>query len=217
MGVVGQILFRATGVLHMSTLSIVVVLLGTVLFVFGWEYLKILWLPLGYLVFAIPPPKPLYVAMTTPMQMIAAKTGVIILALFGTEAQQQGNLIDVFNGTPNPLRLNVEEACSGMKMLVAFFALAVALAYSTARPMWQKVFLAVCALPIAILCNGLRVALTGEMGVRLGQQWTEGKTHEYVGMLMLIPALFLQLAMAWVLDRLFIDVPDTVKSAEAGQ
>jgi exosortase/archaeosortase family protein len=79
----------------------------------------------------------------------------------------------------------------------------VALGYSTARPMWQKVFLGVSALPIAILCNGLRVTLTGVLGARFGEEWARGATHETLGLLMLIPALFMQLGMAWLLDRQF--------------
>ena len=69
------------------------------------------------------------------------------------------------------MQLNVEQACSGMRMLVAFFALAVALAYSTARPTWQKLTLAACALPIAVICNGFRVTMTGVLAVRVDEAW----------------------------------------------
>jgi exosortase len=206
-GVIAQISFRVTGLAHMSSVSVLVVLFGTVLFIFGWEYLKVLWLPIAYLAFAVPPPEELYVRMTTPMQIVAAEFGVQLLPLFGCEAQRSGTVIDVAWGM-NTQRLNVEQACSGMRMLVAFFALAVALAYSTNRPVWQKLLLAGCALPIAILCNGLRVAGTGLLAVRVGGQWAEGKAHEYFGLLMLGPAMLMQLSIAWVLDRIFVDVPE---------
>jgi exosortase len=202
LGVVGQVLFRATGTVHMSNLSMLVVMYGMVLYVFGWEHLKILWLPITFLIFAVPPPSPLYVAMTTPMQQIAAYLGVSLLPIFGAVGEQHGTVIRVATSN-GMMSLNVEEACSGMRMLIAFFALAVALAYSTARPTWQKVFLAVSALPIAILCNGLRVTLTGVLGSHLGGEWARGATHETLGLLMLIPALFMQLGMAWLLDKQF--------------
>jgi len=199
---VGQMLFRASGTVQMSNLSVLVLLYGVVLFVFGWEHLRILWLPITYLVFAIPPPSPLYVAMTTPMQQIAASIGVTLLPLFGAMGLQHGTTIQVATAK-GMMSLNVEEACSGMRMLVAFFALAVALAYSTNRPIWQKVFLALSALPIAILCNGLRVTLTGVLGAKLGEEWAHGATHETLGLLMLIPAMFMQLGLAWLLDKKF--------------
>jgi exosortase len=212
LGVGGQVLFRATGTVHMSNLSILVLLYGAVLYLFGWAHLKMLWLPISFLLFALPPPNSLYVAITTPMQKIAAELGVRLLPLFGAIGFREGTTIQVQRGSAW-VPLDVAQACSGMRMLVAFFALAVALAYSTARPMWQKVFLAMCALPIAILCNSLRVTLTGVLAATWGMEWAKGSTHETVGLLMLIPALFLQLAVGWVLDRIFIEDTTTQGTA----
>jgi exosortase len=203
-GIGGQICFRATGLSHMAILSMVTSLYGIVLFVFGWEYLKVLWLPVGYLVFAIPPPDRLYVAITTPMQAMAAEFGVRLMPLFGIDAIRNGTVMDLVSGGKS-MQLFVAQACSGMRMLVAFFALAVALAYSTPRPVWQKVMLACCALPIAILCNGLRVTLTGVLAIYVHEDWAKGSAHEYFGLLMLGPALLMQLGVAWVLDRMFVD------------
>jgi exosortase len=205
--VIGQVLFRATGLEHMSLLSMPLVFFGLVLFVFGWDYLKILWLPIGYLIFALPPPQSLYVKLTTPMQMIAAELGVRLLPLFGGEGVRHGTVIDVAFGN-QATRLEVAQACSGMRLLVAFFALAVALGYSSNRPMWQKVTLALFALPIAVLCNGLRVTLTGFMAVNVSSDWAHGDAHGFFGLTMLAPALLLQLVVAWVLDRIFIETPD---------
>jgi exosortase len=216
-GVVGQILYRVTGTTHMSTLSILVVLMGLVLFVLGWDYLKILWLPIGYLVFAIPPPKAMYSALTIPMQQVAAEVGVWFLPLFGCEAHRMSTIIQVMRPGADPVTLEVEQACSGMRMLVAFLALAVALAYSTARPMWQKVFLAFAAVPIAIFCNALRVTMTGVMVAKVNPSWGEGNAHAYFGLLMLIPAMFMQLGLAWVLENLFIEDDEAgPKTAAAG-
>lgn len=203
-GACSQVLFRATGLEHMSCLSIVVVLYGVVLFVLGWQYMKLLWLPLGYLVFALPPPTALYVAVTMPMQKVAAELGVQLLPLFGGEGVRHGTVIDVMFSTGQS-RLEVAQACSGMRMLVAFFALAVALGYSTERPVWQKVTLAACALPIAILCNSLRVTLTGVLAVKVSQDWARGDAHGFFGLAMLLPAMGMQLGVAWVLDRLFVE------------
>lgn len=203
-GTCSQVLFRATGVEHMSCLSIVVVLYGVALFVLGWEYLKILWLPIGYLVFALPPPTALYVAMTMPMQRLAAELGVQLLPLFGGDGVRHGTVIDVIFSTGRA-QLEVAQACSGMRMLIAFFALAVALGYSTERPVWQKVALAACALPIAILCNCLRVTLTGVLAVKVSPDWATGDAHGFFGLAMLLPAMAMQLGVAWVLDRIFVE------------
>lgn len=212
--VIGQVLFRATGLEHMSLVAMPVLVFGLVLFVFGWEYLKILWLPIGFLVFALPPPQSLYVQMTTPMQMVAAKLGANLLPLFGGEGVQHGTTIDVIFGGVTK-QLFIAQACSGMRLLVAFFALAVALGYSTGRPMWQKVVLAACALPIAILCNGLRVTGTGLLVAKVSDDWGRGDAHGFFGLAMLLPAMLLQLAVAWVLDRIFIETPEPEKAGGA--
>lgn len=210
-GIIGQILFRATGLSHMSNLSLLVVLFGIMLFVFGWEYLKLLWLPISFLVFAIPPPDSLYVRLTTPMQSIAAQLGVWVLTFFGFAADKMGTLINI-NGLKKPL--NVAEACAGMRLLIGFLALAVALGYSTNRPTWQKVLLAGFALPIAIFCNGCRVAFTGVMSVEWGEQWGQGTPHQFLGLLMLVPAMIILVAIGWALDRIFIEIPEQ-KAGEA--
>ena len=90
-----------------------------------------------------------------------------------------------------------------------FFALAVALGYSSDRPVWQKVTLAIFALPIAILCNGIRVAMTGFLAVKVSADWAKGDAHGFFGLAMLIPAMLMQMGVAWVLDRLFVETPDT--------
>ena len=204
--VIGQVLFRVTGVEHMSFAAMPLVLFGVVLFVLGWDYLKYLWLPIGFLIFALPPPQSLYVQLTTPMQTLAAELGANLLPLFGAEASRRGTVIDVtMGGVTRPLE--IAQACSGMRLLVAFFALAVALGYSAQRPMWQKVMLAAFALPIAILCNGLRVTGTGILIAKVSDAWGHGDAHGFFGLLMLIPAMLLQLGVAWVLDRIFVETP----------
>lgn len=209
LGTMGQVVFRATGTSHMSNLSMIVILTGATLWVFGWEYLRVLWLPISYLVFAINPPNTLYQKLTEPMQRIAAEIGTRALPLFGISGERHGTIIQVlYDGKQS--EIGVAEACSGMRMLVAFMALAVVLAYSTTRPMWQKVFLGVCSLPVAIVCNALRVSVTGYLVASRGPAWAHGDAHGFVGLGMLIPAMGMQIALGWVLDRIFVDVPETV-------
>ncbi len=203
-GVASQVLFRIAGQPQASNLTILVVLFGLTLWILGWEYLKILWLPICYLLFMINPPEVLYVKITTPLQLLAASAGVHFLPLFGIHAVQSATQVNIQQGT-HWLSLDVAEACSGIRMLTAFFALSVALAYSTPRPVWEKLVLAFCALPIAIFCNAMRVTITGVLYVTAGKAWAEGSTHETVGLLMLIPAFGLQLLAGWILDHLFVD------------
>ncbi len=198
-GVFGQVLFRITGQEQFSDLSMLVVLFGLGLWLLGWEQMKILWLPICYLLFMINPPQALYVKLTTPLQYIAASGGAHMLLLFGVHAYREATQIHIQVGDHWP-SLNVAQACSGIRMLTAFFALAVALSYSTNRPVWQKLLLALCALPIAIFVNALRVTLTGVLFAYAGSEWARGSTHASLGLLMLIPAGLLQLGVAKLID-----------------
>jgi len=216
-GVVSQILFRSTGLEPMSNVAMTTLLFGVVLFVLGWQYMKVMWLPICYLIFMMPPPPVLYERLTIPMQNIAATLGVKMLPIFGIEAIQSGTVMKVKASSGQFETLNVAEACSGMRMLISFFALAVVLAYSTSRPMWQKFFMGCCALPIAILCNAFRVTITGALVAWGGQQWAHGATHEFVGLFMLIPAVFMLLGIAWLLDKIFLEVDDEPQSTAKPQ
>ncbi len=196
LGAASQVVFLVHGQIQFSHLSMFVVLFGGVLWLLGWEYMKILWLPICYLIFMINPPQALYVKLTSPLQEISASLGVHILPFFGVNAFRTATQVHVQSGT-HWYTLNVVRACSGIRMLTTFFALCIALGYSTNRPVWQKILLAVCGLPIAIACNALRVALSGVIYVTLGSEWARGSTHASLGLLMLIPAFLMLLAIAW--------------------
>lgn len=219
-GVVAQILFRITGQIQMSHLSMLVVFLGATLFVFGWDFLRIAWMPIAYLGFMIPPPSTLYQKITAPLQTLAAEAGTLLLPMFGVRTQRFGTIVEVYTGSGWD-ELNVDEACSGIRMLLAFVALAVVLAYTSNRPAWQKLTLVACSIPVAILCNAVRVTLTGAIYVYMGPEWAAGAAHGLLGFLMLIPAMGLQLGAGWALDRAFVEVPEEAAAsneprAEAG-
>jgi len=208
-GGLAHVFLLVHGEYQTSHLSLLISLTGAVLFLLGFEHLKILWLPIAFLLFMVPIPQALYVRVTTPMQDFAASAGVWLLPLVGIPADRHGLVIDVQMRDGTPSTLLVEEACSGMRMLVAFVALAVALAYSTDRPVWEKLFLGVCAAPVAILCNALRVTLTGVMLVYFGNDMARGGAHQWMGLAMLIPACGMQLAIGWVLSKIFVDSDKT--------
>jgi exosortase len=210
-GCISHIVFLAFGQYNCAEVAILITLIGLTLFLFGVDHLRLLWLPIIYLAFAIPPPDPLFVAATTPLQNLAASTAAMILPLTGIPASQNGVTIVIPGMDP----LDVAEACSGMRMLVAFFALAVILGYSSDRPMWQKLVLAVSALPIAVFCNAMRVVGIGILYFRVNPDYARGSTHLLIGMLMLIPAGVLILALAWVLDHLFVEAPDAAPAGAA--
>jgi exosortase len=184
---------------------------ATVLFIGGWKLLKYTWLPIVYLFFAIPLPGRLYFELTNPMRAWAARVAAVILnwiphvstTLRGVIIDLQGSTL--IKGTPLEGSLNVADACSGMRLLMTFVALGVAMAYLHWRPIWQRLTLLVSTVPIAIFCNFVRVTITGFIYVLGYPKYAQGVYHHLLGIVMLLLAFGLYGGLAWLMNNLFID------------
>ena len=197
---------------YLRPLTMIATLGAVVLFLGGWRLIKLTWLPIGFLIFAVPLPQRYYVSMTMPMRHLSAAVAAALLNLVnGVEAVVNGVVIDViYMGRQLEPSLNVAEACSGMRLLMAFFALGVAMAYLHYRPLWQRLILLISTIPIAIFCNVIRVSATGFIYVFVHPKYTQGVYHDMLGILMLPLAFALYGLLAWFMSSLFIDERDSV-------
>ncbi|MBN2136336.1 MAG: exosortase/archaeosortase family protein [Sedimentisphaerales bacterium] len=195
------------GYAYGQPLAAVAVIGAVVLFLGGWQLLKLIWLPVGFLAFAIPLPRRLYVSMTMPMRHLAANIAAALLrSVNGIETTVSGVVIAVvYKGKAMKPDLNVAEACSGMRLLMAFVALGVAMAYLHYRPMWQRFVLLASTIPIAILCNIVRVTVTGFIYVLIHPRYTQGIYHDTLGLMMLPLAFVLYGFLAWFMSGLFVE------------
>jgi exosortase len=184
-----------------------------VLFIGGWKLIRYSWLPIGYLIFAIPLPDRIYRGLTMPMRKWAAVIASALLDLVkDLETTVNGVVIDViYKGKPLEPPLNVAEACSGMRLLMAFLALGVAMAYLHYRPVWQRIILLVMTVPIAILCNIVRVTITGFIYVLIDPKYAQGIYHDILGFGMLPLAFVLYGGLSWFMASLFIEDQDIVE------
>jgi exosortase len=186
--------------------GMVVTLFGVVALVCGWGIMKIAWFPIIFLVCGIPWPGLVYSWVAGPLQRLAARVAVVVLTVSGVDAENTGTKIMMPGANGGAGRtLNVAEACSGLKSLMTFVTVAAAIAFLSPRPLWQKLVIVAFAVPIAIFCNVMRVAGQGLLDHYVSTQLSESFAHQFVGLLMLIPAFFLILLVGWVLDCLFID------------
>jgi exosortase len=187
---------------------LMVTTLGTIVFFLcGWQMVQYTWLAVFFLIFAIPLPQGYYIRLTMPMRKLAAVIATALLNLVGgLEASVSGVIIDVFyKGKHMEPALNVAEACSGMRLLMAFLALGVAMAYLHYRPIWQRMVLLASTIPIAIFCNIVRVTVTGFIHVFIDPKYAQGFYHDILGMGMLVLAFGLYYFIAWFMSNLFIE------------
>jgi exosortase len=197
--------FRPIGMI--ATLGAIVLFLG------GWRLVKYTWLPIVFLIFAVPLPRRYYVSLTMPMRHLAATVATALLNLIdGLQATVNGVVVDViYQGRQLEPSLNVAEACSGMRLLMAFLALGVAMAYLHYRPVWQRLILLASTIPIAIFCNIVRVTITGFIYVLIHPKYTQGIYHDGLGLIMLPMAFCLYGFLAWFMSSLFINESDIVR------
>ncbi len=199
---------------YLRPIGMIATLGAIVLFLGGWRLVKYTWLPIAFLIFAVPLPRRYYVSLTMPMRHLAAVVTTALLNLVsGMEATVSGVVIDViYKGQRLEPSLNVAEACSGMRLLMAFLALGVAMAYLHHRPLWQRFVLLASTIPIAIFCNIVRVTVTGFIYVLIHPKYTQGIYHDTLGLAMLPLAFGLYGFLAWFMSSLFIEEADVVKA-----
>ena len=149
---------------------------GLVLLLLGRRVYRILAFPLLFLFLMVPLPQSLVNVVAFPLQLIAADSAVNVLYWIGIPALREGNIIHLAS-----TQLFVAEACSGLRSLMALGTLAVVFAYFFRRSAVQRIVIVASAIPIAIIVNAFRVALTGILTHHYGQAAAEGVIHQTEG------------------------------------
>ena len=177
--------------------SMIVLLAGLVLYLFGREVLKALALPIGYLIFMVPIPYIIYDALAFPLKLFITKFSVFILQMMGVVVMREGNIIMLPTTT-----LEVADACSGIRSLMSLLALAAAYAFMLQTSTLKRVILILSAVPIAIITNAMRVIVTGVLAQWWGAQAAEGFFHEFAGLAVFALAMVLLVAEGALLRRI---------------
>ncbi|MBN2589042.1 MAG: exosortase/archaeosortase family protein [Sedimentisphaerales bacterium] len=196
-----------SGWAYFRSMSMIAAITAIVVFLGGWRLLKYSWLAIVFLVFAVPLPDRIYKSLTSPMRQWAASSAASLLNLVnGVDATVHGAVVDViYKGRMIEPSLDVAEACSGIRLLMAFLALGVVMAYIHHRPFWQRMILLLSTIPIAIFCNIIRVSCTGFIYVLINPKYSQGIYHDLLGMSMLPLAFLLYGFLAWFMSSLFIE------------
>ena len=178
--------------------AFVLTLNGLVLLLLGRQVYRVLAFPLLFLFLMIPLPQSLVNVIAFPLQLIAADLAVNALHFLGIPALREGNIIHLAN-----TQLFVAEACSGLRSLMALGTLAVVFAYFFRKNLVERLVIVASAIPIAILVNAFRVALTGYLTHRFGNDAAKGAIHQLEGFFTFGLAFALLLFEAWLLALLW--------------
>lgn len=199
--------------------ALVLAVFGFVLLVFGPHVMRIAIMPIAFLLFAVTISERVMIAITFQLQLIASQGGYLLLTIFGfpfgIESAVDGNIISVMDEAGVSHQLNVAEACSGMRMVVAFIALGAAVALTQCRQWWQRVAVVLLSLPVAIALNVVRVAVLGFLTVLVDPDLATGEAHMLIGTLLLIPGLAVFLLLVWILNRVVSEQPEQEAQEDA--
>lgn len=174
--------------------AFLITLFGLVLTFMGWEAFKLIGVPLFVLVFMIPLPAFIYNNLSAELQLISSQIGVAVIRLFGISVYLEGNVIDL-----GSYKLQVVEACSGLRYLFPLMTLGFIAAYFFKGAFWKRTVIFLSSIPITILMNSFRIGAIGVMVEYWGQSMAEGFLHDFEGWAIFMASIGVLIFEMWVL------------------
>jgi exosortase len=202
--------------LFTQRMSLVLLLAGVCVYFWGWAMLRAVLVPLALLALAIPIPTIVFNKIAFPLQLFASQCAVYVMRLLNITVLREGNVIELYPlGSTTTKKLEVVEACSGIRSLMTLVTLAVVFAYFTSPSdedgsggkklaryrVWRAALIVLAAVPIAIVTNAARVSGTGVLARYYGTEVADGFFHEFSGWVIYIAAFLLLFAFGWLIDR----------------
>jgi exosortase len=190
LGSIGMLLAGTAGAEVFTTeVSILGVIAGSALYLFGWSCLRVMLFPISFLFLMIPIPSIIFNQVAFPLQLVASQFGEFALALCKIPVLREGNIIYLADTS-----LEVAEACSGIRSLISLLTLGIVYGYFADSRKWVRLGIAVMTVPVAIITNGCRVAGIGIAAHRFGAGVAEGFLHTFSGWSVFIAAFALLFA-----------------------
>jgi exosortase D (VPLPA-CTERM-specific) len=175
-------------------------LLGIIGFVWssmGTEAMKTLMAPLFYLFFMVPLPMAFYISTSAEMQLLSSKLAMVLISLFEVPASLDGNIIILASA-----RLEVAEACNGLRYLFPLFSFAFLVSMLLEDRFWKKLLVVISSFPIAILLNAGRIAMVAVLLDRFDIDTTTGPAHAFEGFAIFFLCIVLLFLEVWFLLRI---------------
>jgi exosortase D (VPLPA-CTERM-specific) len=194
MHVVGQL----SSFFLLSQLGFVIALMGIVASIGGWFLLKIAFIPIAFLVFAIPLPYFIDSILSWRLQLISSELGVWFIRLLQVPVYLEGNVIDL-----GQYKLQVVEACSGLRYLYPLLSLGFLAAYFFRAPLWQRAVVLFSTIPITIVMNSFRIGMVGVLVDRWGTEQADGLLHFFEGWVIFLACAGLLAVEMTLFARLF--------------
>jgi len=184
----------------LAPLALVPWVAGLTLFSGGWRAMRWAWPAIVFLLFMVPMPGFIHGISAQQLQSIGTKASVYTIQTLGIPAVAQENLIQLESGP-----LNVAEVCSGLRMLMLFFAVCVGAAFILQCELWEKIVIVLSAPPIAIFANVVRLTVTALASHLQWGEWFFELAHNWAGYLMMVLGILVLWGEISLLKRLILE------------
>ncbi|MFC1880778.1 VPLPA-CTERM-specific exosortase XrtD [Thermodesulfobacteriota bacterium] len=157
----------------------------------GWHKLKTIGFALFFMLTMFPVPQFINTRIMLQLRLISSELGVGIIKMAGLPVYLEGNIIDL-----GFTQLQVVEACSGLHSLISLVVLCLLLVYFIRDHLWKRAVLLISSIPLAIITNSMRIALTAILFKNFGEEVAQGFFHGFSGLLIFafcIPVLFMEM------------------------
>ncbi len=179
--------------LFASSVALLISVIGAVLCLGGFAFLRVWAFPLGLSLFMLPKLAIVYNQTTLPLQLLASRLATGVLSATGFRVIREGVILDVAGH-----RVSVVEACSGVRYLLSLAFIAVVFAYLADIKPWMRGALLVAAVPIAIVANAIRVAVSAAVPAL-----DSGTPHEAAGWAVFVLCLLMIFLVHWTFNSLY--------------
>jgi exosortase D (VPLPA-CTERM-specific) len=177
--------------------SFLIILAGLVLAFVGTAAFRLLAVPLLLLAFMIPLPEFFLQEISARLQLVSSEIGVAVIRLFGISVFLEGNVIDL-----GSYKLQVVEACNGLRYLFPLMTLAFIAAYFYQAEFWKRAVLFLSSIPITVLMNSFRIGVIGVLVEYWGPSMAEGFLHDFEGWAVFMACTAVLIAEIWILNRI---------------
>lgn len=211
-----HVLGSYAAIITLGPLAMILLIHGMVLYFFGSVMYRTILFPLLFLFLMVPIPSQIYSAMTIPLQLLVTQISTFICGVMDVPILRQGNLIHLPERT-----LQVVQACSGLRSIMALSALSALFGYLTMDTPVFRTLLFLSSIPIAIVINIVRVVLMIMGFYFFDYDLTTGLTHTVMGLLIFCIALLLLYSLSmvfslvegkWMLKQGADDAPENPNS-----
>ncbi len=183
-GLVLLVVGELSAIRSFSHYGFVVAVVGLAVCAVGWRGARMIAMPLAILLFMVPLPQFVLRELSHHLQLISSQIGVALIRLAGISVFLEGNVIDL-----GSYKLQVVEACNGLRYLFPLLVLGFLAAYFYQGAMWKRVLIVVSTAPLTVLINSLRIGLIGITVEYWGRGMAEGILHDLEGWFMFLVCL----------------------------